>query len=119
MSNKYCYEHATFYYKSKLQEDEICAGNRAMNGDRLTDSGTDSCPGDSGGPLICAVDTLDDYGRVRKKPLLTGVMSWGGPGCGRTGRPGVYARVSYFYDWISRIVTTRSVGTTVLSLKNK
>jgi secreted trypsin-like serine protease len=47
---------------------------------------TDSCDGDSGGPLI-----LD------KK--LYGIVSWG-RGCGNASQPGVYTRVAAYEDWI-------------------
>ena len=46
--------------------------------------GKDTCQGDSGGPLVC-----DDF--------LVGVTSFG-KGCGDY--PGVYTRVSAFYEWI-------------------
>jgi hypothetical protein len=56
----------------------------------------DSCIGDSGGPLI---KTGSNYEEDR----LVGVVSWG-RGCAEEGVPGVYARISYFYDWILETV---------------
>lgn len=55
------------------------------------DDGEDACQGDSGGPLILEGETFAD-------DLLVGVVSWG-IGCGGP-LPGVYAKVSHFYDWI-------------------
>ncbi|EOD16364.1 hypothetical protein EMIHUDRAFT_210744 [Emiliania huxleyi CCMP1516] len=54
--------------------------------------GKDACGGDSGGPLV---SPYPEDG----KPLLIGIVSWG-IGCGR--HPGVYTRVAYYRDWISR-----------------
>ena len=50
---------------------------------------TDSCSGDSGGPLMSRAD----------KWYLTGLVSFGTNECDSS-LPGVYTSVSFFYDWI-------------------
>jgi hypothetical protein len=75
------------YNPSQITDDMLCAGF-------LLQGGTDACQGDSGGPLA-----VFDPG----SPLgysLAGITSWG-TGCARPDYPGVWARVSWFYDWIS------------------
>lgn len=65
-------------YNNVITDGMICAG--------ITEGGKDSCQGDSGGPLVV-------------NNTLVGVVSWGA-GCALAGFPGVYARVSHYYDWI-------------------
>ena len=55
--------------------------------------GQDACYGDSGGPLLLLGE---DY----KEDNLIAIVSWG-RGCADPNFPGVYTRVSYFYDWIA------------------
>ena len=52
----------------------------------------DACYGDSGGPFTV------HQGNVS---VLEGVISWG-KSCAKTKWPGVYARVRYVLDWITK-----------------
>jgi secreted trypsin-like serine protease len=63
---------------------EVCAINEPAR--------KSSCHGDSGGPIVVASAAPGGF-------LQVGVDSWG-VGCGETGTPDVYARVSSFKDWI-------------------
>ncbi|XP_048086126.1 trypsin-2-like [Alosa alosa] len=65
-------------YPDRITSSMFCAG--------FLEGGKDSCQGDSGGPLICNNE-------------LQGVVSWGW-GCAEADRPGVYAKVCQFTDWI-------------------
>jgi trypsin len=55
--------------------------------------GQDACYGDSGGPLL--LTPTEDFNDDR----LVGMVSWG-RSCADADYPGVYTRISYFYDWI-------------------
>jgi len=74
------------YSCSSLDESMVCAGD-------LINGGEDACQGDSGGPL--AVRSVLD-----NRWLLIGATSWG-YGCADVNYPGVWAKVSYVYDWIT------------------
>jgi len=66
---------------TEITDDMICAGGFA---------GEDACGGDSGGPLTY---------KSRSQHVLIGATSWG-DGCAAEGKYGVYARISYFREWI-------------------
>jgi secreted trypsin-like serine protease len=66
-----------------ITDNMICAG--------LEEGERDSCFGDSGGPLMVP-DGEDGW-------LQAGIVSWG-IGCAQPGYPGVYTRVTQFYDWV-------------------
>ena len=72
------------YTPSQITPDMLLAG--------YVQGGVDTCQGDSGGPLV----VTNEAGMIKQ----AGVTSWG-YGCAVAGYPGVYARVSYFYDWIT------------------
>ncbi|XP_034564218.1 hyaluronan-binding protein 2-like isoform X1 [Notolabrus celidotus] len=74
---------APHVYGNSLDDSMFCAGN--MKG------GVDSCQGDSGGPLVCERNGTH---------YIVGVVSWG-DGCGKKYKPGVYANVVRFIDWIA------------------
>ncbi|XP_065806110.1 hyaluronan-binding protein 2-like isoform X1 [Labrus bergylta] len=74
---------APHVYGNSLDDSMFCAGN--MKG------GVDSCQGDSGGPLVCERNGTH---------YVVGVVSWG-DGCGKKYKPGVYANVIRFVDWIA------------------
>lgn len=66
------------YGNSAIPDDMICYGQ--------IEGGKDSCVGESGGPLVV-------------KGKATGITSWGF-GCGQSGGPGVYTRLSNYNTWI-------------------
>jgi len=72
--------------RNEVKEDMMC----------LAGEDKDSCIGDSGGPMIRK--GLDSY-----SDTLVGIVSWG-RGCAEKGVPGVYSRISHFYDWILEAV---------------
>lgn len=54
--------------------------------------------GDSGGPLFANLGT----GGVDRYTIL-GIVSYG-DGCGKKLKPGVYASVQYYLDWIQNTI---------------
>jgi len=66
----------------QLDASEICAGGEV---------GKDACTGDGGSPLVCQAQS----GRW----TVVGLVTWG-VGCASE-TPGVYARISYFRNWIN------------------
>ncbi|XP_050544251.1 transmembrane protease serine 9-like [Daktulosphaira vitifoliae] len=71
-----------------IDERNVCAGDK--NGQ------TDSCRGDSGGPMVV---------EVKAQHYLIGVVSFGVK-CGDPNFPGVYSRIAYFVDWIVKTMNS-------------
>lgn len=57
--------------------------------------GADSCKGDSGGPILAT----DSDGKMRQVGIVSGGTA-GNPICGAMTRPGFYARVGNYTNWI-------------------
>jgi trypsin len=81
-----------YSYNGLITDNMICA----------KDEGQDSCIGDSGGPLVIQGSNVNGT-----TDILVGVVSWG-LGCALPDFPGVYTRVSQFYDWIKGEVCNQS-----------
>lgn len=67
----------------QITNNMFCAG--------VSEGGVDTCPGDSGGPVLVKQD--GGY-------LQVGITSWGPAACGSAGQYGVYTRLSRYTDWI-------------------
>ncbi|MES9867981.1 MAG: trypsin-like serine protease [Candidatus Thiodiazotropha sp. LLP2] len=84
-----------------ITDNMICAGS--------TDGTTDSCNGDSGGPLMA-------LGSDKKLSLL-GIVSFGSEqGCATASLPGVYTRVSRYLEWIDANTNGITVTPTNLAI---
>ena len=80
------------YYNKLYNDNMVCAGSASAF--------TDACQGDSGGPLSCKMG--------KKGPWISyGIVSWG-VGCGVYKRPGVYARVTNYMDWVEKLTGVKS-----------
>lgn len=71
---------------TKISHLQMCAGGTSRS---------DSCAGDSGGPLHVIAALHGDSRLIQQ-----GIVSFGPRDCGRRGLPGVYTRVAYYLDWI-------------------
>lgn len=78
------------YQQYTITENMLCAGYPAGR--------SDTCTGDSGGPLLC---------RMRGRWTVVGVTSFG-VGCGRRGKYGIYASVANQVQWIAAVITPPS-----------
>lgn len=76
----------------EIKQTQLCVG----------DTASDSCKGDSGGPLSYPAEYLN-----RQRFVQFGIVSYGARSCG-SGYPGVYTKVSSFMPWITNILGTYS-----------
>ena len=81
ISSNQVFEPFNFKKKTSILGMMLCGG----------EEGKDSCQGDSGGPLVAEVDD---------KFTLVGVVSFG-LGCADKGKPGIYAKVTNYLDFIN------------------
>ncbi len=79
------------YSWTDISSGMICAGRTA--------GGTDTCYGDTGGPLAT---------QVNGEWVQVGITSWGN-GCDRPGFPRVYTRISSYTWWIEAVLDGNSV----------
>lgn len=100
LSNEVCeqssglYEGDSVSYQGYIMANMMCA--------KGVDS--DACQGDSGGPLVQTTTNGST-----EEDVQVGVVSWG-LGCALGSFPGVYARISAEYDWISSQVCEMSTN---------
>lgn len=94
------------YLTNDMCEDTSSKGQSLYSGYIFNDmmcakgEGKDACSGDSGAPLIRSGNAPED-------DVIVAVVSWGN-GCA-TDYPGVYARISYQYEWIKDVVCAISI----------
>lgn len=79
-------------FNYQIHETQVCAGSKH--------GGTDSCAGDSGGPLLCPKIGSDS----KKRFMVYGVTSYG-EGCGEKRKFGIYTKVRKYIDWINSVMT--------------
>ncbi|XP_034477561.1 serine protease grass-like [Drosophila innubila] len=80
------------YFVREIIETQLCVGDLV----------SDSCRGDSGGPLLYPAEYL-----TKQRFVQFGIVSYGAISCGN-GYPGVYTKVSSFMPWITNILGTSS-----------
>ncbi|XP_045489698.1 phenoloxidase-activating factor 2-like [Pieris rapae] len=71
----------------ELHNSLTCAGGESM---------VDTCTGDGGSPLVCAVETSG----IEKRYVVVGLGAYG-IGCGNIGIPGLYANIPHLYNWVT------------------
>lgn len=105
ISNEQCRQAYSNVNNNEIQVEPfiLCTGS---------DTDHDACSGDSGGPLVCR--TKGDYNQLR----IAGVVSTG-QGCGDSRYPGIYTRVSWYGDWIEKVMNGNSTGLVQVKALNR
>eukprot|EP00095_Tigriopus_kingsejongensis_P001873 maker-scaffold70_size417918-snap-gene-1.16 protein:Tk01873 transcript:maker-scaffold70_size417918-snap-gene-1.16-mRNA-1 annotation:"hypothetical protein DAPPUDRAFT_330549" len=88
VENRHCQEVYGMKYNVPIRDYHLCAGP-------ILSGGKGTCVGDSGGPLHCNMKDGRWY--------LAGVTSFGS-GCAKPGYPDVFVRMTYYIDWIHRVM---------------
>lgn len=65
---------------------------------------TDTCSGDSGGPIIAMAHYNLSSHRQLNYYYAVGITSIGPINCATPGMPAVYTRISYYMKWIHDII---------------
>ena len=97
-------ECKSVYKDYYISNNMFCAG--------LKDGGSDSCTGDSGGPLMC--ETVNEITGERRWTLY-GITSFG-EGCGQKGKYGIYTKVPNFKNWIKNTIAENDPQNDLLNL---
>mmetsp|Transcript_4372 Transcript_4372/g.8479 ORF Transcript_4372/g.8479 Transcript_4372/m.8479 type:complete len:284 (-) Transcript_4372:113-964(-) len=91
-TNRYCLREMNTTYSNYIAPEQMCG---------RSDNGSDTCWGDSGGPMVILGRNQND--------ILVGVTSWGDD-CGLT--PSMYGRVAFLRNWITSTINRWSGGQT-------
>lgn len=87
-------QHCKDAFNFTITKNQMCAGYK--------DGRSDSCDGDSGGPLLCLANTPNG-----QRWVIYGITSFGSnDGCGIAGKYGVYTKVNNYSDWIKYAIET-------------
>ncbi|CAL1548409.1 unnamed protein product [Lymnaea stagnalis] len=92
----YCHKKYQNMFDQRIH---VCAGDLS--------GGSDSCVGDSGGPLMCRPDDVarsTDTSRDGSPLYLMGVISAGANPCAQRDTPAVYTDVSKTWDWLKTVL---------------
>nr|CAH0109607.1 unnamed protein product [Daphnia galeata] len=94
VENSHCKQVYGAMYNIPINNYHLCAGP-------ITDGGSGTCVGDSGGPLQCSLRDGRWY--------LAGITSFGS-GCAKPGFPDVFTRLTYYLPWIRKKLRSPGVG---------